>query len=164
MDRKKTLVPKKNVQTLLSRQLILPIRRMARAHRTIRLGSTKKWIKGFGRRSDTVIDDTIVPDKRVPEQRSAANFSKILSNWNSKWKSYFQSEERGKDDSNKERFLRPAGSSPCVVVEGGFNVRDQVADPEQGIYHGFYRLGTWICITDRDVWRRNDFVVQDGKR
>lgn len=77
--------------------------------------------------------------------------------------SYFQSEEREKDDTSKERFLRPAGSSPCVVVEGGFNVRDQVADPEQGIYHGFYRLGTWICITDRDVWRRNDFVVQDGE-
>lgn len=75
----------------------------------------------------------------------------------------FQSEERGKDDTNKERFLRPAGSSPCVVVEGGFNVRDQVADPEQGIYHGFYRLGTWICITDRDVWRRNDFPAQDGE-
>lgn len=74
-----------------------------------------------------------------------------------------QSEERGKDDTSKERFLRPAGSSPCVVVEGGFNVRDQVADPEQGIYHGFYRLGTWICITDRDVWRRNDFIVQDGE-
>lgn len=76
----------------------------------------------------------------------------------------FQSEERGKDDTHTERFLRPAGSSPCVVVEGGFNVRDQVADPEQGIYHGFYRLGTWICITDRDVWRRNDFIVQDGER
>lgn len=74
----------------------------------------------------------------------------------------FQSEERGKEDSNKERFLRPAGSSPCVVVEGGFNVRDQVADPEQGIYHGFYRLGTWICITDRDVWRRSDSILQDG--
>lgn len=159
------MVPKKNDRTSLSRQLILPIRRMARAHRTIRLGSTRKWINGFGRKSDTVIVDTIVPDKRVPEQRSAAIFHQsfrvrieIL-----KWNLYFQSEERGKDDSNKERFLRPAGSSPCVVVEGSFNVRDQVADPEQGIYHGFYRLGTWICITDRDVWRRNDFVGQDGE-
>lgn len=62
----------------------------------------------------------------------------------------------------KEPTLRPAGSSPCVVVEGTFNVRDQVADPEQGIYHGFYRLGMWICITDRDVWRRNEFVLHEG--
>lgn len=75
----------------------------------------------------------------------------------------FQSEERGKNDTKKESSLRPAGSSPCVVVEGHFNVRDQVADPEQGIYHGFYRLGTWICITDRDVWRRHDFNLHDGK-
>lgn len=74
----------------------------------------------------------------------------------------FQSEERGKDEEKKDRSLRPAGSSPCVVVENSFNVRDQVADPEQGIYHGFYRLGMWICITDRDVWRRHDFGLVDG--
>lgn len=60
--------------------------------------------------------------------------------------------------------MRPAGSSPCVTApEGTFNVRDQPADPEQGIYHGFYRLGTWICITDRDVWRKNDLSLLDGK-
>lgn len=64
----------------------------------------------------------------------------------------FQSEERGKDD-NKTGILRPAGSSPCVLKEG-FSTRDQPADPEQGIYHGFYRLGVWICIADKDVWRR----------
>lgn len=75
MDHKKTLVPKKNDQISLSRQLILPIRRMARVHRTTRLGSTRKWINDFDRKSDTVIVDTIVPDKRVPEQRSAAIFS-----------------------------------------------------------------------------------------
>lgn len=72
-----------------------------------------------------------------------------------------QSEERGKDDK-KQATLRPAGSSPCVVVEAPFSLRDQVADPEQGIYHGFYRLGMWICITDRDVWKRHELVLHEG--
>lgn len=72
-----------------------------------------------------------------------------------------QSEERGKDEENKEQ-LRAVGSSPCVVAGNSFNVRDNIADPEQGIYHGFYRLGMWICITDRDVWRRHDFNLIEG--
>lgn len=60
-------------------------------------------------------------------------------------------------------MLRPAGSSPCVVLpEGHFNTRDQQADPEQGIYHGYYRLGVWICITDRDVWKKHDLGAGDG--
>lgn len=58
---------------------------------------------------------------------------------------------------SKEQSLRAAGSSPCVHAGAhSFNVRDSAADPEQGIYHGFYRLGSWICIADRDVWRRHD--------
>lgn len=70
----------------------------------------------------------------------------------------FQSEERGQEA--KEQSLRAAGSSPCVVVgNNSFNLRDSVADPEQGIYHGFYRLGSWICIADRDVWRRQDDLL-----
>lgn len=69
-----------------------------------------------------------------------------------------QSEERGKDDMPAERPMRPAGSTPCVAADNSFNVRDHVADPEQGIYHGFYRLGMWICIADRDVWRRQDLI------
>jgi len=48
------------------------------------------------------------------------------------------------------------------MPEGSFNTRDQTADPEQGIYHGYYRLGTWICITDRDVWRRHEPIGVEG--
>lgn len=72
-----------------------------------------------------------------------------------------QSEERGKDDTTKEQSMRAAGSSPCVGADT-FNVRSNLADPEQGIYHGAYRVGMWICITDRDVWHRNDFPFNDG--
>lgn len=73
-----------------------------------------------------------------------------------------QSEERGKDEATKEQSMRAAGSSPCVGADSSFNVRNNVADPEQGIYHGFYRLGMWICITDRDVWHRSDFGFNEG--
>lgn len=73
-----------------------------------------------------------------------------------------QSEERGKDEATKEQSMRAAGSSPCVGADSSFNVRNNVADPEQGIYHGLYRLGMWICITDRDVWHRNDFGFNEG--
>lgn len=73
------------------------------------------------------------------------------------FKNSFQSEERGRDDdSTPTGTLRPAGSSPCVIPDEPFSTRDQQADPEQGIYHGYYRIGKWICITDGDVWRRNE--------
>lgn len=59
--------------------------------------------------------------------------------------------------------IRPAGSTPCVGANNNsFNVRDNNADPEQGIYHGLYRLGMWICIADRDVWRRQDLIHDQG--
>lgn len=58
--------------------------------------------------------------------------------------------------------IRPAGSTPCVGANNSFNVRDNNADPEQGIYHGLYRLGMWICIADRDVWRRQDLIHDQG--
>ncbi|GAB0091358.1 uncharacterized protein DMENIID0001_061920 [Sergentomyia squamirostris] len=71
-----------------------------------------------------------------------------------------KSEERNKEDVHKS-VLRAAGSSPCVAPIDDFNPREQQADPEQGIYHGFYRLGTWICIANRDVWRRHDGPVME---
>ncbi|XP_058056525.1 uncharacterized protein LOC131207907 [Anopheles bellator] len=68
-----------------------------------------------------------------------------------------KSEERGKEDVEPNN-LRPAGSSPCVGPGG--HAEHPVAEPEQGIYHGNYRAGLWICIADRDVWRRHE--LPDG--
>lgn len=52
--------------------------------------------------------------------------------------------------------MRGAGSTPCVVPVGPFAHDHQGHDPEQGIYHGSYTMGSWLCIADRDVWRKNE--------
>ncbi|XP_055639794.1 uncharacterized protein LOC129777510 isoform X8 [Toxorhynchites rutilus septentrionalis] len=69
-----------------------------------------------------------------------------------------KSEERGKDDSEQSN-LRSAGSSPCVAPVAPYG--EHQAEPEQGIYRGNYRAGTWICIADRDAFRRYD-LSSDG--
>ncbi|XP_062548380.1 uncharacterized protein LOC134213383 isoform X2 [Armigeres subalbatus] len=69
-----------------------------------------------------------------------------------------KSEERGKEDS-EPGTLRPAGSSPCVAPIAPYS--EHQGEPEQGVYHGNYKAGLWICIADRDVWRRHD-LVGDG--
>lgn len=52
--------------------------------------------------------------------------------------------------------MRGAGSSPCVVPVGPFAHDHHGHDPEQGIYHGSYTMGAWLCIADRDVWRKSE--------
>lgn len=78
-----------------------------------------------------------------------------------------QSEERGSDDGMKAK-MRGAGSSPCVVPVGPFGHDHHGHDPEQGIYHGSYTMGAWLCIADRDVWRKNEAAQEvrfaDGER
>ncbi|KAJ6649060.1 Sesquipedalian-1, partial [Pseudolycoriella hygida] len=72
-----------------------------------------------------------------------------------------KSEERGKDEANERAVLRPAGSSPCVVLPEG--QRDQQSEPEQRIYLGHYRLGFWICVTGRNVWKKHDVGVMEER-
>lgn len=66
-----------------------------------------------------------------------------------------QSEERGTEDPIKAK-MRGAGSSPCMAPSGVFAHEHHGHDPEQGIYHGSYTMGAWLCIADRDVWRSKE--------
>ncbi|KAL1375643.1 hypothetical protein pipiens_000074, partial [Culex pipiens pipiens] len=72
-----------------------------------------------------------------------------------------KSEERNKEDAESSGSLRPAGSSPCVAPVAPYS--EHQVEPEQGVYHGNYRAGLWICIADRDVWRRNDLPGSGGE-
>lgn len=40
--------------------------------------------------------------------------------------------------------MRAAGSSPCVAADSSFNVRCNVADPEQGNWIFTFENGSWI--------------------
>lgn len=57
--------------------------------------------------------------------------------------------------------MRAAGSSPCVAP-GKPTAHEHAHDPDMGIYRASYTLGSWICIADRDSWRRNE-VTSDKK-
>lgn len=82
-----------------------------------------------------------------------------------------KSEERGKDETSARGpgpVIRPAGSSPCVGADEYspqimYKFEQQAADPEQGIYHGQYRLGVWICIANQDVYKRPE-IAESGNR
>jgi hypothetical protein len=67
-----------------------------------------------------------------------------------------QSEERGTDDAIKAK-MRGAGSTPSMVPAGS---QEQQAQDEQGIYHGCYTMGAWLCITDPDVWKKNEAPLE----
>lgn len=38
--------------------------------------------------------------------------------------------------------------------------QDQGIEMEQGVYCGTYSMGMWICIADRDLWRRNEVSLE----
>jgi hypothetical protein len=55
--------------------------------------------------------------------------------------------------------MRGTGSSPCVVPVGPF-AHDHNHEPEQGVYHGAYSQGVWICINDKNFWRKNEIMPE----
>ena len=66
-----------------------------------------------------------------------------------------QSEERTSEDVKNEK-IRAAGSSPCVVPSP---YGHELQEPEQGVYHGTYTHGSWIFISDKDFWRKNEIPI-----
>lgn len=54
--------------------------------------------------------------------------------------------------------MRGSGSSPCV---GPF-VHDHHGgnETEQGIHHAAYAQGLWICIGDKNFWRKNEMAPE----
>lgn len=70
-----------------------------------------------------------------------------------------QSEERGTDDAIKAK-MRGAGSTPSIGVPIGPFAHEHPTQDEQGVYHGTYVMGAWLCITDPDVWRKADAPME----
>lgn len=54
--------------------------------------------------------------------------------------------------------MRGTGSTPCVVPLCAHDHHGH--DPEQGIYHGAYSKGQWICIADKEFWRKNEILPE----
>lgn len=68
-----------------------------------------------------------------------------------------QSEERNGDDLLNGK-MRGTGSSPCV---GPFaHEHHSSNETEQGIYHASYSQGLWICIGDKNFWRKNEMAPE----
>lgn len=54
--------------------------------------------------------------------------------------------------------MRGTGSSPCV---GPFAHEHHGSnETEQGIYHASYSQGLWICIGDKNFWRKNEMAPE----
>lgn len=66
-----------------------------------------------------------------------------------------QSEERGTEEL-KNGKMRGTGSTPCVAPTCPHDHHGH--DPEQGVYHGSYTKGQWICIADKEFWRKNEIL------
>ncbi|KAL7032345.1 hypothetical protein ACKWTF_007294 [Chironomus riparius] len=67
-----------------------------------------------------------------------------------------KSEERNSEDITNEK-LRGSGSSPCVGPMGPYSHDHH--ELEQGVYHGSYSQGSWIFISDKDFWRKNEILA-----
>ena len=48
--------------------------------------------------------------------------------------------------------MRGAGSTPSMVPFP----HEHQSQHEEGVYHGCYTMGAWLCINDPDVWRKNE--------
>lgn len=55
--------------------------------------------------------------------------------------------------------MRGSGSSPCVHPGSGISSHDS-EQTEQGVYYASYTQGLWICIGDKNFWRKNEVTPE----
>lgn len=53
--------------------------------------------------------------------------------------------------------MRGTGSSPCVGHDHHHHANHE---SEQGAYHASYSQGLWICIGDKNFWRKNEMAPE----